>query len=414
MSASVASAVVSPPLLISRPLPLPCGVTLPNRIAKAAMAELLADHHGAPTEGLVRLYSRWAKGGAGLLITGNVMVDPARLGEPGDVAVQDARDLPMLKRWAEAARSGGSQVWMQINHPGRQSMTPDPVAPSAVPMQVGGGVFKTPRALVESEIEDIVRRFATTASVAREAGFTGVEVHGAHGYLVNQFLSPRTNQRQDAWGGSLENRMRFLLEVVRAIRRVVGKDFPLAVKLNSADFQRGGFSEEDSMSVVRTLTGEGLDLLEVSGGTYESAAMTGVTPRKESTVAREAYFLDYAAKVRDLLNIPLMLTGGFRTTAGMEAALQEGAIDVVGMARPLAQEPDLPARLLEGTAARSQAQPRRTGIRYIDGLVEVSWYQQQLQRMGEGKDPDPTRGPWRVLATRFLSVGKDMLRPKRS
>ncbi|HNH49411.1 MAG TPA: NADH:flavin oxidoreductase, partial [Myxococcota bacterium] len=238
---------------LSSPLSLPCGAVLSNRIAKSAMSEDLADRGNVPGERLFRLYRRWGKGGAGLLITGNVMIDRTALGEPYNVVVEDEKVLPALSAWAAAAREGGVEVWPQLNHPGRQSprmLSPVPVAPSAVAVQLPGKAFAQPRALSSPEIEALVARFARAAALCKQAGFTGVQIHGAHGYLISQFLSPLSNLREDEWGGSPENRRRFLIEVVRAVRAAVGPTFPVGVKLNSADFQRGGFSEEESMEVV--------------------------------------------------------------------------------------------------------------------------------------------------------------------
>jgi 2,4-dienoyl-CoA reductase-like NADH-dependent reductase (Old Yellow Enzyme family) len=404
------------PSELAKSLRLPCGATLPNRLAKSAMSEQLSDRTNAPTEDLARLYERWAKGGAGLIITGNVMIDRRALGEPRNVVVEDERDLPMLKRWAAAGSANGAAIWMQINHPGRQSprfLSNESVAPSAVPVSIKG-VFAPPRALTESEIEDIIARFARAAAIAKEAGFAGAQIHGAHGYLVNQFLSPRTNLRQDDWGGTLEKRMRFALEVMRAMRKSVGKQFPIGIKLNSADFQRGGFSEEESMAVVRALADEGIDLLEVSGGTYESAAMIGDAKElRESSRQREAYFLEYAQKARKLVKTPLMLTGGLRTVKTMESIIAAGDVDIIGMARPFAIEPDLPARILAGAATASATRSHRVGIQAVDGFVELMWHTQQLHRMGAGHDPDLNRSAWRTLAIALFENGWDSFRRKR-
>ncbi|HET9989164.1 MAG TPA: hypothetical protein VFQ65_11600, partial [Kofleriaceae bacterium] len=254
---------------LDAPLTLRSGATLPNRLAKAAMSEVLGDATGAPTDALVRLYERWGRSGAGLLITGNVMVDRGGMGEPNNVVIVDDRDLARLRAWATAGQAHGARLWMQLNHAGRQSprtLTPVPVAPSAIPMKGFFGVFAKPRALEAHEIEALIARFAAAAVVARDAGFAGVQIHAAHGYLISQFLSSRTNRRDDAWGGDAARRSRFLLEIVRAIRAAVGPAFPIGVKLNSADFQRGGFTEEESLEVIRLLDAEGVDLLEVSGG----------------------------------------------------------------------------------------------------------------------------------------------------
>lgn len=371
---------------------LPNGQRLKNRIAKSAMSERVAAPDGAPNAGHVRLYERWSKGGAGLLITGNVMIDRQNLGETGNTVLEDERHLDAYRAWAIAAKSGGARVWAQLNHPGRQAprnVARDPVAPSPIRLEGAGPLFATPRALTEGGIEEIIGRFARAAELAERAGFDGVQIHGAHGYLVSQFLSPRTNRRTDAWGGDADRRRRFLIEVVRAIRAAVRPRFAVGVKLNSADFQRGGFDHEESMAVLEALDAEGLDLLEVSGGTYESAVMFEETqPAHASSKAREAFFMEYAEQARARVKTPIMLTGGFRTKAGMEHALEEG-IDVVGLARPLALEPELPALLMRGERDAARPVKIATGIKKLDAVIQGAWYQLQLDRLAHGDDPDP-------------------------
>ncbi len=387
--------------LLAQPLTLPSGAVLPNRIAKSAMSERLGDRSFGPTEPLIELYRRWAQGGTGLLITGNVMVDHEHRGEAGNVAVEDERHLDALRAWADSTKGTDARLWMQINHPGRQSprnVNPAPVAPSPVPLQMPGGVFVKPRALEEAEILDIIQRFATTAAVAKQAGFDGVQIHGAHGYLVSQFLSPRTNQREDGWGGDDARRRRFLIEIVRAIREATGPDFPIGVKLNSADFQKGGFTEEASMAVVDALEAEGIDLVEVSGGTYEKAVMFEETlPVADSGRVREAFFTDYSAKVRERTSLPVLVTGGFRTLAGMEGALRDGATDLIGMARPLAFDPDLPARLLSGQADQATPVKLATGWKALDSMIQGGWYQAQMKRLANGREPNPKLSRWRAV-----------------
>ncbi len=377
--------------MIETPLTLPCGVTLPNRLAKSALSEQLGTIGSyAPDERLVRLYRRWAQGGSGLLVTGNVMVDRRALGEPANVVVEDDRHREALAAWAEASKSEGAVALVQINHPGRQSprtLSPRPVAPSAVGLKGMGGAFAQPRELTGEEIQELVRRYAETARVCVEAGFDGVQLHGAHGYLISQFLSPLANQRTDEYGGSTENRARFLLELVAATRAAIGSDKVLAVKLNSADFQRGGFSEDESIVVAKALETAGIDLLEISGGTYEVGAMMGVTQR-ESTKQREAYFLDFAERLRGEVSLPLMVTGGFRTAGGMNEALATGAVDLIGLGRPLAVDPDFPRLLLAGeSSAVAGMAPRSVGVRKLDAMAEVVWYTTQLWRMGRGLEP---------------------------
>jgi 2,4-dienoyl-CoA reductase-like NADH-dependent reductase (Old Yellow Enzyme family) len=284
------------------------------------------------------------------------------------------------------------------------------VAPSAEGLKLLG-LFAAPRALRGDEIEDIIRRFARTAAIARETGFTGVQVHGAHGYLLAQFLSPVTNRRKDEWGGPLENRARLLLEIVRAVRAEVGPDFPVSVKLNSADFQKGGFDLPDCVRVAGWLADENIDLLELSGGTYEQPKLFGhagraasaAEPVRASTRQREAYFLEYAREIRGNTRTPLMVTGGFRTRSAMVDALAQGELDVVGLARPLCVEPDLAGRLAAGSSDGAVPAPslrfgrsRWAGpaspmllMKFLNVQGEMAWYYRQILRLADGLPVDP-------------------------
>ena len=395
----------SPQDLLQQALTLPNGSRLKNRLAKSAMSEALGTTDNHATEALVRLYGRWAAGGIGLLITGNAMIDRRALGEPNNVAIEDDSDMPLLQLWAAAGQANGTQLWVQLNHPGRQSpkgLNAENVSPSAVPFSPAlQAFFAPPRALTEDEIVALIQRFARSAGIVKRAGFSGVQIHAAHGYLVSQFLSPLTNQRSDQWGGSAENRRRFVLEVYRAMRAEVGPTFPIGIKLNSADFQQGGFSEDESMAVIQALHEEGIDLVELSGGTYEAPAMSDQKRHRASTLAREAYFLEFAEKVRAAVPVPLMVTGGFRSLGGMATALSSGAMDLIGLARGLAIEPDLPQRLLAGQEPQYAVRPISTGIKAIDrmALMEVVWYSRQLRRMAKGQAPKPNEsGLWSFCA----------------
>ena len=385
------------------PLPLPCGQVLPNRIMKAALSEALGDARNAPDGRLERLYTTWSRGGYGLLVTGNVMIDRTQLGEPGNIVIEDERDLDALTSWAKTTKDAGVPIWVQLNHPGRQSnplaLGHTPVAPSAVPLDIPGAV--TPRELTPGEIEDIIERFAAAALVCETAGFDGVQIHGAHGYLVAQFLSPLANRRDDDWGGDPERRMRFVLEVVRRIRARVSPGFAVGIKLNSADFQRGGFTEDESRGVVAALAQEGLDLIEVSGGSYESPAMMGTAAT--STRAREAYFLEYARTVRALAgNVPLAVTGGFRSRTAMDQAIGAGECDVVGIGRPTATTTDAADVILTGRTDTLTTHQLRSGMRGVfgkvvdlktlDGVLDLGWHTDQLHRISAGLEPDLNRG----------------------
>ena len=372
---------------------LPNGSILKNRIVKSAMSENFGTRHHAPSKGLINAYKVWAKGNPGLLITGNIMIDSMALGEARNVVVEDYKDFELLKEWAKSVEGSGVHLWPQITHPGRQAFAAinrETVGPSAVSLNMGNTskMFKLPTALTEEAIWDIIKRFGNTARIMKEAGFTGCQIHGAHGYLVSQFLSPISNIRTDQFGGSLSNRARFVLEIYREIRFQVGSGYPIGIKINSADFQNGGFTELESLEVIRLLENEGIDLIEISGGTYEKPAMIQ-GDRKKSTIAREAYFLDYIEKARKLIKTPLLLTGGIRSVSVMEKALKDGNLDFIGLARPFCLYPNLANQVFDGSVKRFETPIPNIGIKFLDKLggVELPWYELQIQRIGKGKSP---------------------------
>ncbi len=408
--------------VLAQPFRLPCGATLPNRLCKAAMTESIADPWLRATERHQTLYRRWSEGGSGLLLTGNVQIDRRVLERPGNVAIDGNGGIAQLKAWAKAGTVAGNHLWMQISHAGRQSpryIAREPMGPSAVQLDMLGNYAK-PRALREDEILDFIQRFAHVARTARDTGFTGVQIHSAHGYLLSSFLSPVTNVRTDAWGGSIENRSRFLIETVRATRAAVGNDFPIGIKLNSDDFRKGGFSVEDCLRVVELLNAEKVDLLEVSGGTYEQPRLLGFSgrddsaaePQRQTTRQREAYFLDYAERIRKIAKMPLMVTGGFRTRGGIEDALNGGHCDIIGLGRPLCTDVDFPKRLL---ARETEEAPRYEKTlklgngRWLSGaspvflfkliniLGQQGWYYQQIFRLADGLGPDLQRGVFKAF-----------------
>ncbi len=393
---------------IADSLVLPCGAVLPNRLAKAAMTEGLADPQGRATAELARLYGLWADGGAGLLITGNVQIDRDHLERPGNVIIQGPQDEAALTGLSAMARAGtraGGHIWMQISHAGRQTqvtVNPHPKAPSAVPVGLPGKQFGMPEALTEDEIFDLIERFGYVAEVAQQTGFTGVQIHAAHGYLLSQFLSPRSNLRTDQYGGTLENRARMLMAVVARVRAGVGAEFPIGVKLNSADFQKGGFAFEDSVIVAGWLQAAGVDLLEISGGSYEQPAMMDIQgmeapdapPQKASTAAREAYFVDFAKTMRASLTMPLLVTGGFRTRRAMNTALETGGADVIGLGRPLCVDVAGPAKLLAGADELDRWESKLKLLppwlsflgglkmmRAVEGFAVTYWYYAQIDAL---------------------------------
>lgn len=410
---------------ISTPLILPCGTTLPNRLVKAAMTEGLADAWNCATPAHATLYEIWAKGGSGVLLTGNVQIHRDYLERPGNIVIeapQSDDQLAGLRAMASAATDNGAHIWMQISHAGRQTpaaVSKEPLAPSAVPVEMPGGQFGTPRALEESEILDLIERFAFVAGVARETGFSGVQIHSAHGYLLSEFLSPRVNRRTDQWGGSLENRARFLLQTIAAVREEVGSGFPVSVKLNSSDFQKGGFSFDECLQVVAWLEEAGVDVLEISGGNYEQPSMMGLEgsepvfdeAMRESTRAREAYFMDYAQRIRAVARIPLMVTGGFRSVDAMNDALTHDNIDLIGIGRPLCGDPAGSAKLLSGEVAQVPAWEERLRIgpgilgpnsrfdliKTLNVAAAQGWFCVQILRMGHGEAPDTKMSAFKAM-----------------
>ncbi|MEU4153283.1 NADH:flavin oxidoreductase/NADH oxidase family protein [Streptomyces sp. NPDC026659] len=378
------------------PLSLRSGQVLRNRIAKAAMEENMAADGQLPGHELFGLYRRWAEGGAGLLITGNVMVHAEALTGPAGVVLDEAAPLEPFAEWAKAGRAGGGKIWMQINHPGRQigSDMPGVVwGPSAVGVDLGkhSGRFGRPVAMTAEQIEATVTRYAVTAQRAEEAGFDGVEIHAAHGYLLSQFLSPLVNKRTDQWGGSLENRARMLLDIVRAVRAAVSPSFAVAVKLNSADFQRGGFDADDARQVIGMLAPLGVDLVELSGGSYESPAMSG-RPADTRTQAREAYFLDLAKDLVRTSPLPLMLTGGITRRETAERVLASG-VAVIGMGTALAVTPGLPERWRTGREADRRLRPVTWSDKALASAAGMAQVRHQMRRIARGSRPTPGTHP---------------------
>ncbi|MFW1981853.1 NADH:flavin oxidoreductase/NADH oxidase family protein [Acinetobacter guillouiae] len=396
---------------LKQPLTLACGITIPNRIAKSAMSEQLADRHGSPTIDLQQLYAVWARGGTGLLITGNVMIDSRAFVEPRNVVLQDERFLQANKLWAQAAQANGSKIIMQINHPGRVAVLPllkKPIAPSAVGLDLPAmNIIRIPRAMTEAEILEQIKRFVTTAALAVKAGFDGVQVHAAHGYLLSQFLSPLANTRTDQWGGNPENRQRILIETVRAVRQAIGKNKILSVKLNSADFQKGGLSQHESLQIALALEAEGIDLLEVSGGNYESPAQLGYAPDRQAQ--RDGYFLDYATALREQSKLPLMLTGGLRDVDLMNRIVADGTVDLIGLARPFALQPDLAKQLLAGKSLLDPAKIPAVGYKPVDAYLQLAWHAAQFRRISSGQQPKAIKGLFRTLIAFGPRMGFNIL-----
>ncbi|TQS33383.1 hypothetical protein Golomagni_06274 [Golovinomyces magnicellulatus] len=403
-------------LNISKPLTLPCGLTLPNRLIKSALAESWADKDRLPSKGLIEAYGTWAEGGWGMVVTGNVMVDETHISTPEDVVLN--RSLPRevaLKRWKEWAAScnkNGTPTVVQINHPGRQSISwagtnglfGKTIAPSAIPLDLGPGLisraataalFGTPREMNQDDIDGVVAGFVETAQLVATAGFAGVQLHAAHGYLLAQFLSAKSNQRTDAYGGSPAKRAKIIVDIIHAMRDSLPKGFCIGIKFNSTDHQSPQ-ELQDCIEQLQAITDAGVDFLEVSGGTYEAPTMLveSFKNKAASTSKREAFFLDFAKAIRNKFpGVPLVVTGGFRTRSGMEEAVREESCDLVGLGRPAIMAPSLPVSVVFNPEVKDKdaklyvrrvASPwiaRVLGLSSaIAGSAEVVWYQEELHK----------------------------------
>jgi 2,4-dienoyl-CoA reductase-like NADH-dependent reductase (Old Yellow Enzyme family) len=407
---------------IGQPFELLCGLKLSNRIVKASMEEMLGSGDNQPNEYIYRLYERWAKGSFGLILTGNVQIDERYPGLMTDIMIpsKDKIDIEKWKRYANACQSHGTPAIVQINHAGRQSpsgkrpLRQRPIAPSPVPLSFGDNIFArtlqrlaigTPHEMTRTQIDEIIQKFVEAAEIMVKAGFAGVELHGAHGYLISSFLSPKTNRRNDEYGATPKDRMTFLFRLIDAIRTVVPHGFAVGVKLNSADFSIGGLTEEETHDQIRWIEEHGgIDFIEISGGTYEAPAMSGYgqDTRSERTRRREAYFIEFAVKVRNTTKIPLIVTGGFRTREGMNDAIRSNACDFVGIARPVCIQFNLPQILLDKNISDKDARALQYDIRGtqffnllpITGArssVDLIWHNWQIHRVAiENQEPDPT------------------------
>ncbi len=355
--------------MLFEPLQLPCGVTLKNRIAKAAMSDALGDGKGAPMDVQARLYERWAQGGLALSIIGEVQGTADFAEKPGNLVLNDRSDAKLFETLARRGAVNNAHLWVQLGHAGAMADAPisTPKGPSALTLP---GL--TCEAMTLAEIKALPQEFARTAALAQKYGFGGVEVHAAHGFLLSQFLSPLFNKRTDAYGGSLQNRMRLVLDVIESVRNAVGAHFPVGVKLNATDMIKGGFQQDEALAVIAAIDRMDIDLIEISGGTY----FPGAASSSDST-GSGPYFVDFAAKARSKTSIPLMVTGGFKTLDQAEAAIAKGQADVIGLARALVIDPDLPKKWEAGSTPAPQF-PR------FDAPPEggvTAWYTMQITQI---------------------------------
>lgn len=387
------------------PILLPNGTTLKNRIAKAAMEENMADieDNFSPSMETLKLYSAWGQGGCGLIISGNVMIDPRAMTGPAGIVLSNHchGSEARIREWITQAQSGGAQFFLQVNHPGRQmkiDMGQQTIAPSAKSVEIGSltkMLFAVPRAMTPEDIQDIIDRFAETAVLAERYGASGIQIHAAHGYLLSQFLSPLSNQRTDQWGGSLENRSRLLFEVIRQVRSRVAKQFGVAVKINSADFQRGGFAPEEASWIVSQLNDMSIDFVEISGGSIESPVMAGPDNAASSSLAREAYFLEFGRQIGKEAKMPIMITGGIYRREIVDKVVSDGKT-IAGMGTALSIVPDLPKRWQNG----EDPCPRNAHSWVLSGPLlgqsRLSQVVYQLDKLASGQQTYP--GVWPVFA----------------
>lgn len=404
--------------LLFTPITLPNGTTIKNRFFKSAMSEGMGTRDFQPKKNIATLYKRWAEGGTGLIITGNIMVDPKGTAEPGNIVFDKNSNMEILKNWAKQGQQHGAKVMVQLNHPGKQApktIAKETVAPSAVPLGNGlNKLFSTPRALTTSEVEELVQKFVTSAKVAKEAGFSGVQIHAAHGYLISQFLSPHDNRRTDKYGGSLENRMRFLKEIYLGMREKLGKDFTIGIKINSTDFKEDGLTEEDSLKTIIELANLGLDFVEISGGTYERPAMMGATSKSTNQV----FFAEYSKKLKQKIEIPVVVTGGIRSINAMNTLLNDNTTDFIGIARPLTIDPNIPNKIKQGTYTIVETTRVSTGVKKLDkifgSLLGIVYYQVLMQNIAKGKEPKATKNAWPSLIQAVYNQGLAVLFPQRA
>ena len=404
--------------LLFTPITLPNGTTIKNRFFKSAMSEGMGTRDFQPKKNIATLYKRWAEGGTGLIITGNIMVDPKGTAEPGNIVFDKNSNMEILKDWAKQGQQHGAKVMVQLNHPGKQApktIAKETVAPSAVPLGNGlNKLFSTPRALTTSEVEELVQKFVTSAKVAKEAGFSGVQIHAAHGYLISQFLSPHDNRRTDKYGGSLENRMRFLKEIYLGMREELGKNFTIGIKINSTDFKEDGLTEEDSLKTIIELANLGLDFVEISGGTYERPAMMGATSKSTNQV----FFAEYSKKLKQKIEIPVVVTGGIRSINAMNTLLNDNTTDFIGIARPLTIDPNIPNKIKQGTYTSVETTRVSTGVKKLDkifgSLLGIVYYQVLMQNIAKGKKPKATKNAWPSLIQALYNQGLAVLFPQRA
>ena len=372
--------------VLQQPLELPCGATLKNRLAKSAMSDSLGDGEGNPTQAQVRLYERWAEGGAAVSVIGEVQGDPRYPEKPGNLVLGQQSNQQALQSLASRGVINDAHLWPQLSHAGALSHLPisKPKGPSALDLP---GLQCA--AMSIEEVQELPGMYARTAEFAKNAGFSGVHIHAGHGFLLNQFLSPLFNHRNDSYGGSIEARCRIVIEVIAEVRRAVGPSFPVGIKINSTDKLEGGITNDDALEVVRNLDQSSIDLIDISGGTY----FPGAKASSESTSDGGPYFLEFARRAKEVTQVPLMLTGGFVKREQAIDAIASGSVDMVSLARAMVLNPRLSEDWLTEEGGDPEFpifdSPPRGGV--------TAWYTMLITALGEDSEDTFTLDPHAAL-----------------
>ena len=361
--------------LLNQPLELPCGVWLKNRLIKSAMSDSLGDGAGNPTDAQMRLYERWAEGGAALSLIGEVQVIPGYPEKPGNLVLVPDTDLHALRQLAKRGSVNGAHIWPQLGHAGALAHGPisNPKGPS--PLNVDGLQCD---GMTLDEIHELPQSYARAAILAQDAGFGGVLIHAGHGFLFSQFLSPLFNHRTDAYGGNVEGRFRVISEVIDAVRQAVGAPYPVGIRINSTDKLEGGLTTDDAFEVVRLLNNTSVDLIDISGGTY----FPGAASTSDGTSSSGPYFANFAKQAKELTDIPIVVTGGFETREQVVRALQDGAADAISLGRAIILNPSLANAWLSDAGGDPEFPvfdaPPRGGV--------TAWYSMRLTALGEDNE----------------------------
>lgn len=362
--------------LLNQPLDLPCGVQLKNRLIKSAMSDSLGDGAGNPTEAQLRLYERWAEGGAALSLIGEVQVIPDYPEKPGNLVLSPGADLPAIQELAKRGSINGAHVWPQLGHAGALAHRPicNPKGPS--PLNVEGLKCE---GMSLDEIHELPKYYARAATLAQEAGFGGVLIHAGHGFLFSQFLSPLFNHRTDAYGGAaVKDRFRIIHEVINAVRQAVGASYPVGIRINSTDKLEGGLTTDDALEVVSLLSKTTVDLIDISGGTY----FPGAASSSDGMSSSGPYFADFAKQAKELTDIPIVVTGGFEAREQAVEALRDGAADAISLGRAMILNPSVANAWLSDAGGDPEFPmfdaPPRGGV--------TAWYTMRLTALGENDE----------------------------